>query len=152
MPFCRKCGVELQEDDKFCPNCGATFTPANLRIVAAEKKEAAPEVVEPAKVAPPPQPAVEPAKVTTTATAAPAKGKHTGPGYAGLLFGVIGAFMFFIPINYSDKMMYSFFAMIFGGVGGGFAMKAFDRGDSFGKVGMIIAVIVLLISIVGLLF
>ncbi len=24
MPYCTKCGFQLKDDDKFCPNCGAT--------------------------------------------------------------------------------------------------------------------------------
>ncbi len=152
MPFCRKCGVELQEDDKFCPNCGATFTPAKVRTVATEKEEVAPEVVEPAKVAPPPQPAVEPAKVTPTATAAPAKGKHTNVGYASLFMGIVGILVFFVPITPSDKIPVIFLDIVIGGVAAAFGGKAVDRGDNFGTIGLIIAAIVIILCIVTVLF
>ena len=139
MPFCRKCGVELQEDDKFCPSCGATFTPAKVRTVAAEKEEVAPEVV-------------EPAKVTPTATAAPVKGKHTNVGYASLFMGIVGIIVFFVPITPSDKIPVIFLDMVIGGVAAAFGGKAVDRGDTFGIPGLIIAAIVIILCILTVMF
>jgi len=31
MPFCRKCGAELDRDAKFCPSCGTSVTPPAVR-------------------------------------------------------------------------------------------------------------------------
>ena len=35
MPFCSKCGTELDEEAKFCPKCG-TPTSATVRVVSSE--------------------------------------------------------------------------------------------------------------------
>jgi hypothetical protein len=38
MPYCRKCGVELDEDAKFCPVCGTPVTPQVTRIRREERR------------------------------------------------------------------------------------------------------------------
>ena len=35
MPFCSKCGTELDEEAKFCPKCG-TPTSATVSVVSSE--------------------------------------------------------------------------------------------------------------------
>jgi len=36
MPFCQKCGAELQENAKFCPECGQPTGTAPVPSVSAE--------------------------------------------------------------------------------------------------------------------
>ena len=151
MPFCRKCGVELQSDDKFCPNCGATYTPAKQRSEAADAKTpGAPPVVEPVKAEPTPQPAPQPAVAPTT-VATPAPGKHTKQGYAGLFMCVVAVLIYFIPISPSDKMPVIFLDMVIAGVGAAWGSKAVDLGDRYGMISLIIAAIVIIMGIVTVL-
>ena len=150
MPFCRKCGVELLPDDKFCPNCGATYTPVTPRQAATEGKAAA-EVVEPAKVVVVPQPAPEPANETRTATAAPAQAKHTKQGYASIFMGIVGLVVFFIPITPSDKQFVLIIDMFVGAIAGAWGSKAQDLGDKYGLYGLLLAAIVVILCVIGFL-
>ena len=151
MPFCRKCGVELQIDDKFCPNCGATFTPAQLRQGAAEVRETVASVAGPAIVAPPPQPAPEPVNSAQQAPAAPVQGKHVFQGYVSIIVALAGFGVYFIPIAYSNRFVMIFFAFFIEAIAVAAGNKATERGDKFGSYALIIAAIVIILGIVTLL-
>jgi hypothetical protein len=70
MPFCEKCGTEVNADAKFCRNCGAKINLSNPPPMQA--------------VTPPPQPAVQP----TPAPAAPVA-PATDPANQETVLGVL---------------------------------------------------------------
>lgn len=39
MKYCENCGVELKDDDMFCPECGQPVGPSNVDLNNAEKED-----------------------------------------------------------------------------------------------------------------
>jgi len=140
MPYCRNCGAELQPEDKFCPNCGAQLIPTSPQPVVAERKEIAKEGVEPVK-------AISPSTKTTES----AKTKHTVQGVLSILVGIGGLLMLFMEATPADVTYAAASFIIAGAITASLGMKAYDLGDSFGKVGMVLALILVLIGLLILL-
>jgi hypothetical protein len=155
MPFCRKCGVELLPDDKFCPNCGATYTPPTLRQAGTEAP--ATTITEPAKATPSPQPQPAPQPVQEPTKNAPTpppellQGKHTFQGYVSIIVAILGLGVYFIPIGYSDRFTVLIFAFFIEVIAVTAGSKAIEKGDKFGTYALIIAAIVIILGVITLL-
>lgn len=140
MVYCRNCGAELQPEDKFCPKCGAQLIPTSPQPVVAERKEIAKEGVEPVKAIP------SPTKITESA-----KTKHTVQGVLSIVVGIGGLLMLFMEIT-PDETIYAAVAfMMVGALTASLGMKACDLGDSFGNVGIALALILVVIGLLILL-
>lgn len=135
MPYCRNCGAELRPEDKFCPNCGAQVIPTSPQPVVAERKEIIKEGVEPVKAIPP-----------LTKTTESTKTKHTVQGVLSILIGIGGLMLLFMEVTPAETTYAAAVFIIVAAIAGGFGMKAYDLEDSFGTVGMVLSMILILIA------
>ena len=75
--FCEKCGTQLQDGERFCPNCGEPAPASTASAPAGGVQNAAPQ---PAQPSPVPQPAPYVPGSATSAGAAQPGGKKPGGG------------------------------------------------------------------------
>lgn len=93
--FCKNCGTQLDDSQKFCSNCG---TPVETVILDNPEVQATPEVQEATQTTPEPTPVVETPPAVQPAKSAPAAGddkKIVLQIFAGI-FAAINAVMFII--------------------------------------------------------
>ncbi|MCW4013658.1 MAG: zinc ribbon domain-containing protein [Candidatus Bathyarchaeota archaeon] len=142
MPFCRKCGAELEPDDSFCPYCGAVFTPAKPQRTSTEEQDTATLFTEPEKGTTKTQHAPDYSEDMSTIEEID-QGKHTGVGYMGIIMGLIGVATFFIPVTQTEMLAVAIIDMFIALAAGSWGGTAIDDGDKNGYIALFLALIIL---------
>ena len=135
--YCKKCGKELIEGVKFCPECGEPVV-VNKSLDGLSTSE---EIVEPTCVDPYAEPVVEPAKVHIPRC-------FTVFGNVGYILALVGFICSFIPVVVFSTYQASLVGLVFCILGKRdpeLANKT-KKGRVFGILGLVFGFIMMIIS------